>query len=99
MATHRTSSSNEIKKRSGQAVSYEGTDVFKTPGSTGPNAGTWKSFVVLAATTISALTDDGGIPSTGLTGASLPAGTFASANGDFISITLTSGTISMSRSQ
>ena len=89
--------SDEIRKRAGQAVSYEGTDVFSD---TAAHVGNWKAFQVWSATAaISVLSDDGDVPSTGLTGANMLAGAFASANGNFVTITLTGGTIAFSRSQ
>ncbi len=69
------------------------TDVH-TP-ETGSNG--WKYLVVSAEAEINAITDDGDLASTNLTGVTLSAGTLISANGLFTSVDLTSGTVVMVR--
>ncbi len=95
--THRTSGSEAIRKRSGQAVSYEGTDVISD---TATHTGNWKAFQIWSVTgAINVLTDDGDNPSTGLTGTAYLGGAFGSANGNFIVVKLIGGDIAFSRSQ
>jgi len=88
----------EVKDRTGQAVSYQGTDIFDD---TDPHSGNWKSFVIGDGTTqIADIIDDGGDPSTIPLNTALPAGIFVSANGTFVRIELAvAGMIIMSRSQ
>lgn len=75
-------------------VGKNGVDIY---ADTDTHTGTWAAFVVLADVVINAVTDDGNDASTIPTATTLPAGTFATANGTFTSIDLTSGTILMIR--
>jgi hypothetical protein len=57
----------------------------------------WKFLTVSVEAEIHAITDDGDVPSTNLTGVTLSAGTLLAANGLFTSVTLSSGTVVMVR--
>ena len=76
------------------AVGGSGTDMY---ADTDTHTGEWTSFVVLEATVINAITDNGPSPSTVLTAVSIPAGLYVKANGVFTSIDLTSGSVAMTR--
>ena len=75
-------------------MSFHGTDIFNDAST---HTGAWKTFTVLTAIVLYAITDNGDDPSTVPTGVSIPAGTFVAANGVFSSIDLTSGMVAMAR--
>lgn len=79
-----------------RSVSYNGIDIY-WDGDTDEHTGVWKDFVVLEDAIVAAITDDGTTASVGIDGGTLPAGTYVPANGNFTSIQLTSGTVSMGR--
>lgn len=88
----------EIKDRVGQAVAYNGTDIFND---TNVHRGNWKSFVIADSTTqIANIIDDGEDKSTIPLNTALPAGIFVSANGTFVRIELAvAGMIIMGKAQ
>ena len=76
------------------SVGWKGCDIYSD---TDTHTGAWKAFIVLAEATINAITDNGDDVSTIPTASAIPVGTFISANGNFTSIDLTSGTVIMYR--
>ena len=79
-----------------QSVSDNGQDIY-WDGDTDAHTGQWKNFVTGSEVVVASITDNGGTPTVGITGGTIPAGMFISSAGVFTSITLTSGTVVMGR--
>ena len=88
-------SNNSVTASIFQTSASMGVDVFNDTNTHIPPSDSrgWKYLVVSVESVINAITDDGDLPSTNLTGVTFSAGTLLSSNGLFTSVDLTSGTV------